>query len=105
MSSADLVFWPVVAFLALYNFYSGPRIRSDQIAMQWGSDGKAIWHAPKAIALWGMFVFALVFRLLIWILSTYVPSKVHGVELAVLIFSITFACSQVWIVRKAIQAS
>lgn len=105
MLNADLIFWPVVAFLVAYNFCSGSRIRGARIAMQWGPDGKPTWYAPKALALWGMVVFVLAVRLLIWIFSTYAPSKVHGAEIGVLIFSITVAASHVWIVRKAMQAS
>lgn len=105
MFSADLVFWPIVALLAAGNLYFGPRIRSDQIAMQWGVDGRPTWHASKAVGLWGMVVFALAVRLLIWVLSTFAPTKVHGAELGLLIFSITIAASHILLLRRAVQAS
>ncbi|MBR1121865.1 hypothetical protein JQ628_10115 [Bradyrhizobium lablabi] len=104
MLSTDLIFWPVVALLVACNLYFGPRIRSDRIAMQWGLDGQPTWHASKAVGLWGMVAFALAVRLLIWALSTYAPSKVHGVELGLLLFSITIAASHALLLRKAVQA-
>jgi hypothetical protein len=73
--------------------------------MQWGSDGKPTWRAPKAVGLWGVVAFALAVRLLIWVLSTYTPSKVHGVELGLFLFSITVAASHVFVIKKAIQAN
>lgn len=72
--------------------------------MQWGLDGQPTWHASKAVGLWGMVAFALAVRLLIWALSTYAPSKVHGVELGLLLFSITIAASHALLLRKAVQA-
>ena len=103
MLTADLIFWPVVVFLVACNLYYGPRISSDRIATQWGSDGKPTWHAPKAVGLLGMVAFLLAVRLLIWVLSTYTPSKVHGVELGLLLFSIIIAVSHVFVINKAIR--
>jgi hypothetical protein len=103
MLSADLIFWPVVAFLVGCNLYFGPRISSDQITMQWGFDGSPTWYASKAIGLWGMVAFALLVRLLIWALSTYAPSKVHNVEVGLLLFSLIVAASHVLMIRKAAQ--
>ena len=105
MSSADLIFWPVVALLAACNLYFAPRIRSDRIAMQWGFDGRPTWYAPKAAGLWGMVGFALAVRLLIWGLSTYAPARVHGAEIGLLLFSVTFAASYALLLRKAMQAN
>jgi hypothetical protein len=104
MLNADLIFCPVVAFLAACNLYFGPRIRRDQIAMQWGLDGEPRWYVSKAVGLWSMVAFALAVRLLIWVLSTYTPSKVHGAEMGLLLFSFIVAASHVLMVRKALQA-
>ena len=105
MVSADLIFWPIVAFLAVCNLYFGPRIRSDRIAMQWGFDGKPTWYASKAVGLWGMVAFAFAVRLLIWVLSTYAPARVHGAEVGLLLFALIVAAAHVLILRRALQAS
>jgi hypothetical protein len=47
----------------------------ERIAMQWGFDGKPTWDAPKRIALWGMVVFMLMVRLIIWTATTFAPEK------------------------------
>ncbi len=105
MLSAGLIFWPIVGFLAACNLYIGPRIGSDQIAMQWGLDDRPTWYASKAVGLWGMVAFALAVRFLIWVLSTYAPSKVHGAEIGLVLFSVIVGASHVLIIRKAVQAS
>jgi hypothetical protein len=105
MLGADLLFWPVVAFLAACNLYFGPRIRSDRIAMQWGFDGEPTWYASKVVGLWGVVAFALAVRLLIWATSTYAPEKVHGVEIGLMLFSVIVAAVHVLTLRRAVQAS
>jgi hypothetical protein len=105
MLSADFIFWPVVALLVASNLYFGPRIRTDQIAMQWGFDGQPTWGASKAVGLWGMVAFAIAVRSLIWVLSIYAPSKVHGAEVGLLFFSIMAAASHILVIRKALRAS
>lgn len=51
-----------------------------------------------------MLAFALAVRVLIWMLSTYAPSKVHGAEVGLLLFSIIVAVSHVLVVKKAVRA-
>ena len=74
------------------------------MAMQWGLDGEPTWYAPKAVGLWGMVVFALAVRLLIWIASTYAPEKVHGAEIGLLLFSVIVAAVHVLTLRRAARA-
>src|SRR5437763_6239361 len=88
MLAADYVFWPALAFIVVANLYYGPRIKADRMAMQWALDGKPTWYAPKAIALWGIVGFALAVRLSIWVAMTYVPDKVNGAEIGLLMVSI-----------------
>jgi apolipoprotein N-acyltransferase len=99
--NADLVFWPSVAFMIGCSLYFSPRIGSHQMAMQWGLDGRPTWHAPKIIGLWAMVGFALAVRSFIWIASTYIPEKVHGVEAGLLIASIVIAASHLFMLGKA----
>jgi hypothetical protein len=105
MLVADYVFWPAVAFIAGCNLYFTPRIRGDRIAMQWGFDGEPTWYAPKAVGLWGMVAFALAVRLLIWAASSYVPEKVHGAEIGLLLFSVIVAAVHLLMLRAAARAS
>jgi len=105
MLAADFVFWPVLAFIVGCNLYYGPWIKSARIAMQWGLDGKPIWSAPKAIALWGTAAFVLGVRVLIWAAMTYMPAKVNGAEVGILLFSIIVAAAHFWILRAAIRAN
>jgi hypothetical protein len=104
MLGADLIFWAAVAFLASCNLYFGPRIKSDRIAMQWGFDGESTWYASRAVGLWGIVVFALAVRLLIWVTSTHAPARVHGAEVGLLLFSIIVAALHL-LTRRAVQAS
>ena len=105
MLAADYVFWAAVAFIVWCNLYYAPRITSDRIAMQWGLDGKPTWFAPKAIALWGMVAFALSVRLIIWAATTYVPDKVNGPEIGLLMFSVIAAVAHFWLLHSGARAN
>jgi hypothetical protein len=105
MLDADYAFWPAVVFISGCNLYFGPRIRSDRMAMQWGFNGEPTWYALKAVGLWGMVVFALAVRLLLWAVSTYVPEKVHGAEIGLLLFSVVVAVVHMLTLRAAARAN
>jgi hypothetical protein len=102
---ADYAFWPAIALMAGCSLYFGPRIKSGRIAMQWGFDGKPTWSAPKAIGLWGTVVLALLTRLLIWVAMTYFPQSVHGAEFGLLMASIVFAGSHLFVLLAAVRAN
>lgn len=103
MLAADYAFWPAVAVIVACNYYYGPRIKSDRVAMQWGLDGKPTWYAPKQIALWGTVGFALIVRLLIWAAMSYAPSRVNGPEIGLLMSSVILLGAHLWILRTAAQ--
>ena len=105
MLSADYVFWPAVTFIVVANLYYGARIKGDRVAMQWGLDGSPTWYAPKAIALWGIVGFALAVRLSIWVAMTYVPDKVNGAEIGLLLFSIIVMAVHLLMLRAAARAT
>ena len=105
MLAADYVVWPALAFIVVANLYYGPRIKSDRMAMQWALDGKPTWYAPKAMALWGIVAFALAVRLLIWAAMTYVPDKVNGAEIGLLLFSIIVVAVHLLMLRAAARAN
>ena len=104
MLSADYVFWPAVALVVMASLYYGPRITSERMAMQWGLDGKPTWHAPKAVGLWAMVVFALAVRLFIWAAMTYAPDRVRGPEIAVLLLSFIMVAVHLFMLRAAMRA-
>ena len=101
MPVSDYVFWTAVILMAAASLYLGPRIRSNRVAMQWGLDGKPTWYAPKALGLWGLVAFALAVRWLIWALATYAPDRVHGADVAVLLFSVIVAAAHLFTLRTA----
>jgi hypothetical protein len=98
---ADYVFGSAIALVVACNFYFGPRIGRDRVAMQWGSNGKPTWYAPKWLALWGMVFFMVAVRLFIWLVSTYAPESVHGVELGIGGFSVVVVASHLFVLKKA----
>ncbi|WP_441242849.1 hypothetical protein [Tardiphaga sp. 768_D3_N2_1] len=103
MLAADLVFACALVVMIGCNLYVAPRIPHARIAMQWGFDGKPTWDAPKRIALWGMVVFMLIVRLVIWTAMTFAPDKVHGAELGLVLASVIIAASHIFIVLQAIR--
>ena len=105
MLAADYVFWPALAFTVGANLYYGPRIKSERMAMQWALDGKPTWYASKAMALWGIVTFALAVRLPNWTATTYIPDKVNGAEIGLLLFSIIVVAVHLLILRAAVRAT
>lgn len=103
MVGTDLVFWLAVAVVVSGNLYFGRRIGSDRLAMQWGTDGRPTWYAPKTVALWGTVAFMLAVRLLIWVLATYRPDAVHGVEVAVAVFPVVATAAHFVVLLKAVR--
>ena len=101
MYPADYLFGAALAFVIGGNIYFGPRLAGDRIAMQWDSNGRATWYAPKWVALWGTAAFMLAVRFLIWAASTYAPSSVHGVQIGVVLLSLTSAAAHVFTLLKA----
>lgn len=101
MLAADLVFWPVIAFMIGCTSYFRPRIKGPRMAMQWGLDGKPIWTAPVAPGIWGLVALAILVRSAIWAAMTFAPEKVNGPDLGLLLCSLTFGASHFWILRAA----
>lgn len=101
MLPADYAFGLALAVVIALNFYFGPRIERERVAMQWGRNGEPTWYAPKWLAMWGMLAFMGAVRLFIWLASTYAPQRVHGVELGIVIFSIMAAGCHLFVLMKA----
>jgi hypothetical protein len=51
--------------------------------------------------MWGMVFFMAAVRLFIWLVSTYAPQNVHGVELGIAGFSVVAAASHLFVLKKA----
>lgn len=105
MMMADYVFWPAVVVMIACSFYFGSRIHGDRMAMQWGFNGEPTWFAPKGIGLFGLAAFALAVRGLIWAAMTWIPERVHGAEIGLLLFSLIVVATHVIMLRAATRAS
>jgi hypothetical protein len=77
----------------------------ERVAMQWRSDGKPTWHAPKWVALWGMVPFMLAVRLFIWLASTYAPQSGNGAELGIVLFSVIVTAAHIFVLKIAQEAN
>jgi hypothetical protein len=102
---ADYVFAAAVALVVGSNFYLGPRIKSERVAMQWGFNDRPTWYAPKWVALWGMVAFMLAIRLFVWLVSTYVPQSLHQAELGIAGFSVVFTAAHIFVLKMAEEAA
>ncbi|QUS40934.1 hypothetical protein RPMA_20385 [Tardiphaga alba] len=105
MMNADIVFCAAIAVMIVGSLYAAPRIVRDRIDMQWGLDGKPTWSAPKALDLWGVIVFALALRAVIWAAMTWTPDRVHGAELGIVLMSIIVALSHLYVLMRAAKAA
>jgi hypothetical protein len=103
--SADYVFVAAIMIVIGCNFYFGPLIKQERVAMQWGSDGKPTWHARRWVALWWMIPFMIAARSIIWLASTYAPQSVHGAELGIVLFSVIAVASHIFVLKTAEKAN
>lgn len=104
MVAADYIFGAAVALVVGCNLYFGPRIKRERVAMQWGSDGKPTWYAPRWVAIWWMVPFMIAIRLTIWLASTYAPQTVHGAELGIVGFSVIATAAHLFVLKMAEKA-
>ncbi|SDR98954.1 hypothetical protein SAMN05444158_0646 [Bradyrhizobium canariense] len=104
MLSADYIFVAAIALVIACNFYFGPRIKRERVAMQWGSDGKPTWYAPRLVAIWWMIPFMIAVRSVIWLASMYDTKRVHGAELGVVLLSVISAASHIFVLKMAGKA-
>jgi hypothetical protein len=103
MLPADYVLVFAVVVITCANFYYGPRITQDRIAMQWGLDGKPTWYAPKRAYLWGILVFVIFIRGVIWAFVTYAPQTVHGLQTGIIGFAVIVAAVHIFVLRAAVR--
>lgn len=99
--TADYIFGMAIVLMIATSLYLAPRFARDRIAMQWGLDGRPTWSAPKPMGLWGLIVFALVIRAVIWAAMTWTPHLVHGADLGLMLVSITFVISHLFVLLRA----
>jgi hypothetical protein len=104
MFTADYIFGAAITLIIGCNFYFGPRIKRERVAMQWGRNGKPTWYAPRWVAIWWMIPFMIAIRLIIWLASTYAPQTVHGAELGVAGFSVIATASYIFVLKMAEKA-
>jgi hypothetical protein len=104
MVSADYIFALALAVVIGCNFYFRPRIKHQRVAMQWGTDGKPTWYAPRWVAIWWMLPFMIAVRFFIWLASTYDPEHVHGAELGVVLLSAISVGSHIFVLSMAEKA-
>ena len=67
------------------------------------------WHADMVRSqvggLWGMVLFMLAVRLIIWLASTYAPQSVHGAELGIVLFSVIVTAAHIFVLKMAQKAN
>lgn len=102
---ADYVFGAAIALVVGSNFYLGPHIKGERVAMQWGLADRPTWYAPKWVALWGMVAFMLAIRLLVGLASTYAPQSLHPAELGIAGFSVVLTAAHIFVLKMAEEAS
>jgi hypothetical protein len=105
MPIAESIFWTAVVIVIGSNLALARRITTPRIAMQWGSDGKPTWSAPKRFALWRTVLLMLAVRGVIWAAMTYTPQLVHGADAGLIGFAVIVTLSHLYILRRAMAAA
>jgi len=71
-----------LAFIAGCAIYYGRQITSRRIPMQWGTDGRPAWFAPRFIGLWFSFGVTAAFSAFLLALALHDPQKLTALIVA-----------------------
>ena len=93
----------LIANIALA-IYFGERISASRIPMQWGTDGKPTWFAPRAIGLWWGLLFIFVVDAGLFIRTRFVESsQTPQLCYSIMIVSITITLAQAWSLNQTLR--
>jgi hypothetical protein len=84
----NVVFGLALIVIAAASIYFSGRISAPALPMQWSIGGEPTWLAPRLVAIWFSFALAVLVRLLILVMETYNPQKLHGVSVGLIVFSV-----------------
>jgi hypothetical protein len=94
---ALVVFAASLFVIAAASIHFGPRIAVQDIPMQWGTDGRPTWYAPRIIGLWWMLYLAVAVGGGLLALAHVATGPATGkMWLASMALSVIMAGVQVW---------
>ncbi|WP_426612009.1 hypothetical protein [Bradyrhizobium sp. McL0616] len=74
-----------LAFIAGCAIYYGRKITAPRVPMQWGTNGRPTWFAPRLVGLWFSFGFTAIVSVVLLVLAHYEPQKLTGLIVAIAI--------------------
>jgi hypothetical protein len=105
---SNLVFGLCLIVMVAVSIIFAGRTKAPRLPMQWGFTGEPTWYAPRLIALWFSVGLAILVRLLLVVLESFAPEKLHGASLGLILFSVIIAvvhlghmvAAERWITRR-----
>jgi hypothetical protein len=92
-----------LAFIAGCAIYYGREITAPRIPMQWGTNGRPTWFAPRIVGLWFSFAFTAIVSAVLLVLAYYEPQQLTGLIVAMAIVIGTNMWVQVYHLKRVIR--
>lgn len=92
-----------LAFIAGCAIYYGLKIAAPRIPMQWGTNGRPTWFAPRLVGLWFSFGFTAIVSAFLLVLAHHEPQNLTGLIVAIAIVIGTNMWVQVYHLNRAIS--
>ena len=92
-----------LAFIAGCAIYYGRRITSHRIPMQWDSDGRPTWFAPRLVGLWCSFGVTAALSAFLLVLALHEPQKLTALIVATVSVIGTSMWAQVYHLKRVIR--
>jgi hypothetical protein len=92
-----------LAFIAGCAIRYGRAITVPRIPMQWGTDGRPTWFAPRLIGLWFSFGFTALVSAFLLMLAHYQPQQLTGLIVATAIVVVTNMWVQIYHLKRVVR--
>jgi hypothetical protein len=88
---SNLVFGLALIVMVAVSIVFAGRTTAPRLPMQWRLTGEPTWYAPRLVALWFLVGLAVLVRLVLVVVETYAPERLHGASLGLILFSVIIA--------------
>jgi apolipoprotein N-acyltransferase len=91
-----------LAFIAGCAIRYGREITASRIPMQWGTNGRPTWFAPRLVGLWFSFGFTAIVSAFLLVLAYYQPQQLMGLIAAIVIVIGTNMWVQIYHLKRVV---
>ena len=92
-----------LAFIAGCTIHYGRQIRAPSVPMQWDTNGRPTWFAPRLVGLWFSFGFTALLSAVLLALAHHEPQKLTALVFAIVLVTGTNMWMQAYHLKRVIR--